>query len=192
MAQRKDDQTNWKLNPDPHSADGCRWELIMPMLLANKAEDKEAAKESSLVPGCWNGVKNIATGTDADGVEWIAWTNCGVSIFGAFEDQKIARKTICPNCKEEAANLKQSTSLNQRCCKHCRVDHQRALAREAAKRRRRAKGEVTTPAVKNCEVCGKQFEPKRSTARFCSSNCRVASHRQKALKEAAGITSNKG
>jgi hypothetical protein len=28
-----------------------------------------------------------------------------------------------------------------------------------------------------CEVCGGTFEAKRRTARFCSSNCRVRSHR---------------
>ena len=28
-----------------------------------------------------------------------------------------------------------------------------------------------------CEQCGKSFEAKRSTARFCSSKCRLRSHR---------------
>ena len=31
--------------------------------------------------------------------------------------------------------------------------------------------------IKACEECGKLFEAKRSTARFCSSNCRLKAHR---------------
>jgi hypothetical protein len=31
--------------------------------------------------------------------------------------------------------------------------------------------------MKKCSVCNKDFEPKRSTARFCSSDCRIKAHR---------------
>lgn len=34
-------------------------------------------------------------------------------------------------------------------------------------------------AIVVCEECGKQFEARRSTARFCSSRCRVRHHRAK-------------
>jgi len=36
---------------------------------------------------------------------------------------------------------------------------------------------------KVCEICGSEFEATRSTARFCSGKCRMASHRL----EKAGI-----
>ena len=29
-----------------------------------------------------------------------------------------------------------------------------------------------------CQQCGKKFNPERSSAKFCSDKCRVASHRQ--------------
>ena len=31
--------------------------------------------------------------------------------------------------------------------------------------------------IKPCEECGRPFEAKRKTARFCSSNCRLKAHR---------------
>ena len=34
-------------------------------------------------------------------------------------------------------------------------------------------------AEKTCEQCGRVFEAKRSTARFCSSSCRIKAHRAK-------------
>ena len=168
-----------QLIPHPGNPSAHRWELIMPMLLANKAEDKEANKGDGLFKGCWNGVKNIYTGIDPEtGREFIAYTYCGVALIGGpFESQRVAFRTTCPKCGHDAANLPRYASPIQQCCRHCRLDHERAMARNAARRRRRANGEVTTPSVKACEVCGNDFEPKRSTARFCSSKCRVAAHR---------------
>lgn len=37
---------------------------------------------------------------------------------------------------------------------------------------------------RNCEACGKLFVPARNDARFCSVNCRVASHRTRKSREA--------
>ena len=36
----------------------------------------------------------------------------------------------------------------------------------------------TRPSVRKCPQCGKEFQPKRSDARFCSTTCRVKAHRQ--------------
>ncbi len=39
---------------------------------------------------------------------------------------------------------------------------------------------LTQPAtlsVSVCAACGKAFEPKRTTARYCSSKCRLVAHR---------------
>jgi len=35
----------------------------------------------------------------------------------------------------------------------------------------------------NCQHCGKSYHAKRSTSKFCSSRCRVASHRAPSAKE---------
>ncbi|QNJ17662.1 hypothetical protein SynA1840_02130 [Synechococcus sp. A18-40] len=80
---------------------------------------------------------------------------------------------------EHSLLLKHRPSLNKviTCPEDQRLERKREMARLAARRRRRANGEVTTPAFKKCEVCGNEFEPKRSTARFCSTKCRVATHR---------------
>ncbi len=36
---------------------------------------------------------------------------------------------------------------------------------------------VPVPVLIPCEVCGESFQPKRKTARYCSTRCRVAHHR---------------
>ena len=53
-------------------------------------------------------------------------------------------------------------------------------------RRHRAKRRTPPPARK-CPQCGKEFQPKRSDARFCSSACRVKSHRS----DVSPVTSNR-
>lgn len=45
----------------------------------------------------------------------------------------------------------------------------------------------TTPSARKCPQCGKEFQPKRSDARFCSSACRVKSHR----RDVSPVTSNR-
>jgi len=37
---------------------------------------------------------------------------------------------------------------------------------------------------KQCEYCGKVYQPKRTTSKFCSTNCKVNASRGKAPKEA--------
>lgn len=177
------DDNPGKLLPRRGDVNGCRWELIMPMLL----EEQEKAEKSPPGSGTgWDrfgsGVKDVRTGTDPRwGTEFICWKHFGVALMGGpFERQRVAYRRTCPNCGHDAANLCSTASLIQRCCKNCRLDHERAMARNAAKRRRRAKGEVTTPLTKACETCGEMFSVKRSTARFCSTKCRVAAHRSKA------------
>lgn len=40
--------------------------------------------------------------------------------------------------------------------------------------------------IKRCEVCGRMFTARRSTARFCSSTCRVRAHRGTVIPSFAG------
>lgn len=175
-----------ELRPTLSNVGACRWELIMPMLQANKAEDKQAAAEKAggTWSRFWTGVKDIRTGIDPQtGREFIAWKFCGVALIGGpFESQRVTFQTTCPQCGHDAADLCRTDSLIQRLCRNCRLDHHRAMHRNAAKRRRRVNGEVTTPLMKACETCGEMFFVKRSTARFCSTKCRVAAHRSKVAK----------
>jgi hypothetical protein len=59
-------------------------------------------------------------------------------------------------------------------CDHCEPGHRRKLAAASA-RKRRAAAAAQRSAI--CQHCGITFTPQRSTARFCSTVCRVASHR---------------
>lgn len=45
---------------------------------------------------------------------------------------------------------------------------------------------------KKCEACGKQFEAKRSTAKYCSNGCRVQAQRGAASGKAANTGKDKG
>ena len=54
----------------------------------------------------------------------------------------------------------------------------------ARRRKRNAKwmqqhraANISKPALTPCAHCGEHFQPQRSTARFCSTRCRVAAHR---------------
>ncbi|CRY92880.1 hypothetical protein SynWH8103_02166 [Synechococcus sp. WH 8103] len=48
-----------------------------------------------------------------------------------------------------------------------------------SRRYRYRHGIVQLRSFQSCPVCGKEFRPKRSTARFCSTTCRVKAHRTK-------------
>ena len=60
-------------------------------------------------------------------------------------------------------------------CNICQAEHLRQLKVESD-RRYRAKRATPKPE-QPCAHCGEMFTPKRSTARFCSTKCRVAAHR---------------
>ena len=168
-----------QLRPTPHSACGHRWELIEPMLRQREA----VPRQSDTFRGCWSAVKGIRTVHDKHG-EWLAWVVYGRALLGGdYEINMVARRTTCPHCGRDAANLDEYASPLQRVCRNCRLDHKRALDRLAAKRRRRRSGEVVDRAEATCAHCGETFTPKRSTAQFCSTRCRVAAHRASAAAD---------
>ena len=178
MAIRNDDP--YSLKPDAYDNTGIRWELIEPFLRQREAEGK---RESETFAGCWRAVKGVRTVHDQHG-EWLTWTVYGRALIGGdYEINKLHLRTTCPHCGHDAASLSSYGSLLKQVCKNCRLEHRRALARLAAKRRRRTSGEVTTPTTKPCAHCGKSFKPQRSTATFCSTKCRVAAHRTKPAQQ---------
>jgi len=76
-------------------------------------------------------------------------------------------------------------TLNQRLikgarqCNNCQKEKARKASRESSWLHRRRSGQVKAGVAK-CQNCGKLFDQVRSTARFCSTKCRVAAHRAKA------------
>lgn len=54
------------------------------------------------------------------------------------------------------------------------------VCRAKAERDKKRQQRGTDLSVRPCAQCGSSFTPKRSTARFCSTACRVAAHRAKA------------
>jgi hypothetical protein len=75
---------------------------------------------------------------------------------------------VCEMCKEKFKG-----SLNAKLCDMCRSPKYRRMARDYAI----AHGTYEKPSKKtyiNCELCGELFRPLRSTARYCSAECRKA------------------
>lgn len=62
-------------------------------------------------------------------------------------------------------------------CRDCLEARSRLNSRVTSKRYREAR--KVLPMPKQCKQCGKSFQPKRTTAQFCSSICRVHHHRKK-------------
>ena len=99
MPQRNEDPS--QLHPTPRSADGHRWELIEPMLRQREA----VPSHSDVFPGCWSAVKGIRTVHDKHG-EWLVWVVYGRALLdGDYERNMVARRTTCPHCGHDAANL---------------------------------------------------------------------------------------
>ena len=106
-------------------------------------------------------------------VQWaerISWT-----VHDSDTDKRVrhvAIKGTCQSCGAETVD-------NPKQCNACKLDDRRRWNRINARKSRRRTGKVTTPAVIFCRHCGKAFEPQRSTAKYCSSHCRVTAHRQR-------------
>ena len=99
----------------------------------------------------------------------------GYGLMGPWERTVRAWHSNCKSCGREMVS---GTDI----CKHCKRDRVRQMNAARSRRYRYRAGLVKHRFIETCPVCGKEFRPKRSTARFCSSRCRVASHR--AAKEA--------
>jgi hypothetical protein len=72
-----------------------------------------------------------------------------------------------------------------RLCRECKA--RRTLRQQRERRRLKAgllvvqtKGQHTSlvPVQRPCQQCGRLFEPKRTTARYCSTRCRVYAYRR--------------
>jgi hypothetical protein len=95
--------------------------------------------------------------------------DCGEPWVGGF------KSTRCEECqkKRNAARREQS--------------HERRMGAQRARRRKRAglrrvvqQGQfrVLVPVKRSCQHCHREYVPKRSTSRFCSTKCRVYWNRE--------------
>ena len=106
---------------------------------------------------------------------FLSWTVSGKTVFGVVERTMVFHRVSCPDCGRHMC-------AGRPRCNHCQLDRDRFHNRRASRSYRIRNGLVKTPLFKECGHCGARFQPARSTAQFCSSRCRVASHR--AAKEA--------
>ena len=84
----------------------------------------------------------------------------------------------CPDCGKQYLQPRVRYQEVQHCrCRHCELAKRRERNRRASKNYRVRNGLIHTPLYVECHHCGKKFQPKRSTAKFCSDRCRVANHR---------------
>ena len=89
------------------------------------------------------------------------------------------RDIVCCDCGKTERRGK-----NARRCTDCQRRHSCELHLEAQRRRRGVKsgtlvphGPGLVPAKFACRRCGRKFAPRRATAVFCSTRCRVFWHR---------------
>ena len=87
----------------------------------------------------------------------------------------------CNHCGAEMLRDPKSKSWRADYCNHCQKKHKRFENRQAAKayRQRNRHKTIVVHEPIACSHCGERFNPQRSTAKYCSTNCRVAAHRSK-------------
>jgi hypothetical protein len=89
------------------------------------------------------------------------------------------RNIVCRDCGKT-----ERRGCNAKRCRDCQRRREGELHLEAQRRRRAVGsgrlvplGSGLVPARLACRRCGREFVPRRATARFCSAKCRVYWHR---------------
>jgi hypothetical protein len=87
------------------------------------------------------------------------------------------------NAKGYTPALRLRTQVTERAAEANRV-YQRKRRRKETLQRKEAAGHIRVSGffalvTGTCTHCGESFHPKRSSARYCSTRCRVAAHRAK-------------
>jgi endogenous inhibitor of DNA gyrase (YacG/DUF329 family) len=99
----------------------------------------------------------------------LTWIGDGT--FGPFKKDRQYIKSNCSTCGRAMVGSGE--------CNYCERDRGRRSSASRSRLYRRRHGIVQDQFSETCPVCGKVFLPKRSTARFCSTTCRVKAHRTK-------------
>jgi hypothetical protein len=159
--------------PSPFNIAGHPWELIEPMLRAAETERPSCRLERrDPFDAYFSAVRNVRQCLDSCGTPCLTWEAYGVAMIGGpYVSQKVAKQGTCPACGALIATNYGNV------CLACRLKRKRQTNREASRRYRLRHGIKQGFPVQLCERCGSVFEAKRSTARYCSTACRVAAHR---------------
>ena len=166
MATRYD-----KLIIDPAHADGHDWDEFIEAL-------ERAGLEKSGHPKLgWSQILHPRTTlyrSKDEGpfdIVMVELTWIGDGTFGPFKKDRRYIKSNCSTCGRAMVGGGE--------CNYCERDRRRQQSAMRSRRYRYRHGIVQLRSFQSCPVCGKEFLPKRSTARFCSTTCRVKAHRTK-------------
>ncbi len=159
------DQNHYRLTLSGWSASGALWSDQVQFVHANQGKPNDRGDVIS------NVVERYEERWDT---YWLSWTITGNTIFGPSQRNQVFCRRKCPECGRHMC----SGSVR---CNHCELELQRLWNRKASKNYRVRNGLIKTPLYVKCHHCGKKFQPKRSTAKFCSDRCRVVNHRARLL-----------
>ena len=184
------------LEPNPYNNHGIHWKAVQSFI--NEYTEKYGGvygprRDSD---GVLYVIRNIRYQAFEKGDKQLGWNDIGIYLGPAdylayqvrrAEDPRfvewIYQKKDCPECGVETAwetGIKHSRLR----CRKCELALQREWNSRASRNYRRRTGQVIHRSTAKCEQCGKEFTPKRSTAKFCSSFCRGMHFRnQKASKD---------
>jgi hypothetical protein len=134
----------------------------------------------------------VTPGTDVrcDGSGWF-YQHCAMDMFGRFPGEwpgvvyrgaTFRTDERNEQIKSEKANGTYRPTLRELLGVEKRQATRRSRNAEWMRKRRAESKQHQQPA--SCNHCGATFTPKRSTARFCSTACRVASHRAQSADSA--------
>jgi hypothetical protein len=150
-------------------------------------------------PGGWReqvmfcvDVATVAPGTDihCDGSDWF-YAHCANDRFNRFPGEwpdvtyrgaSSTSEERRARVEEEKANGTYRPTLRELLWEEETAEHRRAANREWMQKHRAATRTARSPQP--CSHCGATFTPKRSTAQFCSTACRVAAHRARSAGSA--------
>ena len=164
---------NDKFHIHPAYAHGHDWEEFIEAL-------EIAGLEKSESPFGWSQILHPRTTlfrSKDEGpldIVTVELTHTGQSLFGPIERHRRYVKTKCPTCGRAMVAGGDE-------CNYCERHSKRRQAADRSRRYRQRHGLVKHLPIQQCAQCGWLFEPKRSTARFCSTTCRVKAHRIKGI-----------
>ena len=133
-------------------------------------------------------VATVTPGTDVccDGSGWF-YQHCANDLFGrvpgAWQKATYRGATSTTEERQERIKAEKANGTYRPTLRELLWTEERQSKRRSSNaewmRKHRAKGYQPRPST-SCSHCGSVFQPKRSTAQFCSTKCRVAAHRKAA------------